>query len=318
MAIVTKILNQGSIRNGSFTDLEGGSPAWADLEHPTDQELTQVARFVGIEPQELREYLDQTQRPLVHNVEHYSMIIVAVPVMVGSFVRSAPLVIFVSKNRHDFITLHEQPVLALQRIAGFPSERMATMFKGGMTHILFTMLDEIVDTYFSTIDTLSDQIEKIEQHMFDYRESKQTMQQTFRTKKSLIFLHKALVANRDVVAGIEKEYAAFLENKQLSDFRELNGNIVQLIEMVTTYRDILTSSIEIHLSTISNNLNVTMKRVTSWGALILVPSLIAGIFGMNFRDIPFLYSHWGFWLSLVMMVVSVFVLARYFKRKDWF
>ena len=191
------------------------------------------------------------------------------------------------------------------------------MFRGGITLVLFTLLEEIVEDFFSDVDAIRDAIEQIEEKMFDYKDSKKVMKRTFATKKSLLYVHRALIGNREVVQAIEKHYAQFLDVKKLEDFRQLTGDITQLIEMATTYHDILTTSVEVHLSAISNNLNVTMKRVTSWGAIILVPSLVAGIFGMNFREIPLLTSHEGFAIAITLMAVSVFLLGWYFKKKDW-
>ncbi|MBI5037224.1 MAG: magnesium transporter CorA family protein [Candidatus Kerfeldbacteria bacterium] len=285
---------------------------------PTDEELTRIGALVGLSKDEIGQMLQRKQRPLVRNLEHYSLIIVHIVESVEHTWRTTPLILFVSKSRHDIISVHKRESIGINRIYAYSAQRLHGIFKQGITHLVSAILDEIMDTYFLSIDELSDRIERIEEEMFDYTRSKEVMQRTFITKKSMIYIHKALVANRDVIAGIEKEYATFLDQNQLAGFRELNSDIVQMIEMVTTYRDILTSAIEIHLTTISNSLNVTMKRVTSWGAIILVPSLIAGIFGMNFQDIPMLNSHFGFWLAIGSMVVSVYVLALYFKRKDWF
>ena len=100
-------------------------------------------------------------------------------------------------------------------------------------------------------------------------------------------------------------------------FRLLASDLTQLIELVSTERDILTTTMEVHLSTVSNALNETMKKVTSWGALILVPSMIAGIYGMNFKHLPWTEQVWGFPLLLFIMAVLMVMLLRFFRKKDW-
>lgn len=306
------------MHTADFQVLKGNSPAWADCTAPTADDIGLISALVGLTAEELEKLLLRNQRPILRNLEHYSLIVIHSVEARDQSWHTAPLLMFVSKTRHDLITVHRKECLGIKRIGEYSEQRMVSVFNKGITHFVSIVLDEIMDTFFLTIDDLSDRIERIEEEMFDYARSKAVMQKTFSTKKSLIYIHKALVANRDVIAGIEKEYATFLDQKQVAIFRELNSDIVQMIEMVTTYRDILTSAIEIHLSTISNSLNVIMKRVTSWGAIILVPSLIAGIFGMNFHVIPFLNSQFGFWLAIGSMIASIYILALYFKRKDWF
>lgn len=317
MSQKTLILDKGSVTEGRFSDLQSGKPVWVDTSQPTPAELETISTHVGMAVEELRHLLAPTQRPVLFNIEKYSVVIFSAPFIDRDHVRALPIVAFVSKVQNDILTVHQEHSSAVAKMYAYTSTRSIEMFKGGITHVLLTLFDETIEQYFSHIDSIRDAIEAIEEKMFDYHDSKRVMRRTFSTKKSLLYTHKALIGNREVVQAIEKHYAQFLDVKKLEDFRQLSGDITQLIEMATTYHDILTTSVEVHLSAISNNLNVTMKRVTSWGAIILVPSLIAGIFGMNFREIPLLTSHEGFAIAIAAMAVSVFLLGWYFKKKDW-
>lgn len=313
----TLILDKNSVREGAFSDLKSGKPVWTDITQPSPEDLAMLAGHIGMESKEIEHLLILTQRPKLFNAEKYSVVVFAVPVMIGDSLTTAPLLLFVSKGQNDLITVHREHVKAVSAVHGYALSRGSQALGAGVTHLLHTLLEEIVDSYFEHIGTLSTAIESIEKKMFEYRQSKVLMRHTFATKKSLLFFHRALIGNREVVQAIEKHYAQFLDAEKLEDFRELSGDITQLIEMATTYHDILTTTIQIHLSAISNNLNVTMKKLTSWAAIILVPSLIAAIFGMNFREIPLLSSHEGFAIAIGSMAISIFLLGWYFKRKDW-
>ena len=94
-------------------------------------------------------------------------------------------------------------------------------------------------------------------------------------------------------------------------------DITQLIDMETTYRDILTGTLDIYMSAVSNNMNVVVKKMTAYGSLILVPTLISGIYGMNFRHMPELGWGYGYYLALLMMLISVVILYYYFDKNDW-
>jgi len=95
------------------------------------------------------------------------------------------------------------------------------------------------------------------------------------------------------------------------------ADLSSLVDSVSIYNDILSTATEVHLSIVSNNLNLTMKKMTSWGAIILVPSLIAGIYGMNFVHLPLSGIKGGFWILLALMAASVAGLVRYFRKQDW-
>lgn len=240
------------------------------------------------------------------------------PVFNGGITTSEPIIFFISKTRNDLISIHNHQSKAIAKVYNYTQAHSKEIFRHGTTHVLFTLLDEIIDSFFIQLEQLNDLIDVIELKMFEYKQSNAVMRHTYHVKKSLLYIHKALVGNREVLHSIEKRYAQFVDQNYLEEFRELHGNITQLLEMTTTYHDIITTSIEIHMSAISNNLNTTMKRVTSWGAIILVPSLIAAIFGMNFQHEPLLTSRFGFIISLTLMAISVYLLAWYFKRRSWF
>ena len=109
----------------------------------------------------------------------------------------------------------------------------------------------------------------------------------------------------------------FLDRKDLSKFRLLHSDFTQLVELTVTYRDILTTTIEVYLSVVSNNLNITVKKLTAWGAIILLPSIVSGIYGMNFKYLPEAEWRYGYLFALAIMLAMVLVSYIYFKRKEW-
>lgn len=314
--IKVQILSGKEVRDGSFEDLKSQNVVWADIADPTKQELEQLASFVGLEINEIEEFLDEHSRPMVTNLEKYSVIVFSAPLKDES---TKPLVVFISKSTNDLITLREGESRSIDRVNSWDMKRRVTMFEKGPTYILFRLMDEILSTYNMVIEDIDKSLEGIEDHIYGEKHSKdkKLMVEMYELKKTLIYFQKGLSANREVIASIEKEYGEFLNKKDLSKFRLLYSDLTRLLELTSTYRDILTTSLEVHLSTISNNLNVTMKQLSAWAALILVPSLIAGIYGMNFQYIP--KASWpnGFYVALGIMALSVTILYIYFKKKDW-
>src|SRR3989344_1262064 len=314
--IKVHILSGKEIKEGNFQDLKSQSVSWADIVDPTKNELELVGELVGLEVSDIESFLDENARPVINNLEKYSLIVFSTPLKEES---TKPLVIFISKTTNDFITIREGESRSISRMNSWDVKRKVAMFEKGPTYILFRLFDEILNTYNTIIEDIDEKLEKIEDGIYGEKKfkEKKLMVEMYELKKILIYFQKGLSANREVIASIEKEYGEFLNKKDLSKFRLLYSDLTRLIELTSTYRDILTTSLEVHLSTISNNLNVTMKQLSAWAALILVPSLIAGIYGMNFEYIPKASMKYGFFIALGIMAASMIVLYFYFKRKDW-
>lgn len=316
MMNVQALINK-EVKKANFDSLNSSQyVVWADIVDPTKTELQQIANFVGMDIEELEQLLDEHSRPMVNNLEKYSVIVFSAPLKVKT---TKPIVIFISKSTNDLITLREGESRSIDRVNSWDQKRKIVMFEKGPTYILFRLMDEILYTYNIVMEEIDTDLEKIEDEIYSGIPSKERklMVEMYELKKTLIYFQKGLSANREVIASIEKQYGVFLNKKDLSKFRLLHSDLTRLLELTTTYRDILTTSLEVHLSTISNNLNITMKNLSAWAALILVPSLIAGIYGMNFQYIPNTTWHSGFYIALGIMVLSVVFLYIYFKQKDW-
>lgn len=308
--------DQKIVREGTLDDLKRRTCTWVHYWEPTAAELQEAASSIGLETEELSDLLSPAQRPTLRDTEAFSVVVARSPRKETKFL-TKPVVLAVSKARNDLISVSPFHSRSIERVHGLPNGRKVAVFAAGATSLLFTLLDEVTASYFSVFERMDDEIDRIERSIRNGRTDPKVMETIYGLKKTLIYFHKALVGNREVLAGIEKAYAQFVDAALLHRFRVLHDQTVQLVELGATYRDILTSTLEVHLSVISNALNVTMKKVTSWGAIILVPSLVAGIYGMNFHVLPGAGHPFGFVGALTVMVISVAALYGYFRKHDY-
>lgn len=313
-----QILHNGEIAGGRFEDLAAKhTTVWLEVDGPTSLELQSVASHVGATADELSELLQVNQRPLLQDIGKFTAVVFHAPEIWNRKLAVKPHLFLASKEQKDFISLCRGPSVAIEKLNSFPSRRKLELFQKGSTALLFAVLSEVMAHSFEVLDFMSEEIGRLEERVFEPKFSSSVMKRIFQMKKDLIYLQRVLTSDREVILEIEKAYGAFLDPKQLSRFRLLHSDVTQLIELTSTYRDILISAVEVHLSAISNNLNVIMKKLTAWAAIILVPSLIAGIYGMNFQVLPIAQHPHGFWYMLGLMIVSVAALYRYFQRNDW-
>lgn len=309
------------VKTGSLVGLSDTTKCWAHCVNPTEKELTEISEKANIPLDDLKEVLDEDERPKVSDLDNYSLIIVRAPWVENDEISTTPLSLFISKNKNNVITIALKELSSVQRIKQLIETKKIDMVQHTMSFFTYKLLDEIFNAYFSILSTLEEKIDILEDVIVDKPDSVKA-HSIFSIKKTLIFFHKALTATRDVIASIEKEYVVNIDKKNIKRFRNLYNDVTQLIDMVGTYRDILTSTLEIYLSAVSNNLNKAIKTLTVGASFVLFPTLIASIYGMNFNtdsiyNMPELNWKYGYFFSLGLMVVSVIIIYVYFKKKEW-
>jgi magnesium transporter len=214
------------------------------------------------------------------------------------------------------VTLRLKEIICVERLHKLTGTARLHLYEKGVGHFVYRYLDEILLSYFAIMDRVEERIDAVEVRVFR-RPERPTAKEIFSLKKILIYFHKALAANREVVTAIEKEYLKQIPKKDQKKFRNLYNDVVELLDLTSTYRDILTGTLDVYLSTVSNNLNHIMKKLTALASFVLIPTLITGIYGMNFAVMPELNWRYGYFMALGLMIFSVALLYMYFKKKDW-
>ncbi|MFH1071822.1 MAG: magnesium transporter CorA family protein [Nanoarchaeota archaeon] len=282
---------------------------------PGPDEMKELSQRLLIPLDVLEKGYDERQRSTVQEIEHYSHIIFRTPVRRERQVHTFSFSAFVSKNLILFCAKHD--FAGMENFLKLHYDLKKDLLKKGTTAVLLRVLEEIIDDYFYIMDEIENHINEFEDQVFSLHRGK-TTKILFKLKMSLIYLHKSLIANRDMVIGIEKGIVRNFDQSRSIDFRFLYNDLVQLIDMVTTNRDILSGALEIYLSAVSNNLNATIKKMTAWGSLVLIPTFIASLYGMNFKHMPEIGWTYGYLWALGLMVVSVGLLYYYFKKNNYF
>jgi len=312
---------KGGVKAGSLSDLVNTSICWADCINPTKKELKDISEKAKIRLNDLKEALDEEERPKVSDLENYSLIIVRSPWIEHNQILTTPIAIFISKNKNNVITIALKQVNSITTIKQLINSNKIDLYNKGISFFTYRLIDEVLNTYFSILDTLEEKIGTIEDHVVA-KPDKLTVHHIFTVKKTLIFFHRALTANREVITSIEKEYVANIDKKNIKRFRSLYNDVTQLIEMEGTYRDILTGILDIYISSVSNNLNQVMKTLTIVASFVLIPTLISGIYGMNFSNnspfnMPELYWQYGYFFALGLMLISIIMTYVFFKKRGW-
>ncbi len=188
--------------------------------------------------------------------------------------------------------------------------------KLGPDYLLYAIMDEVVDNYFVVMEKLGDKVEQIED-IVAVKPRPDTLQQIHRLKREMIVLRKAVWPLRELITTLRHDDTPLLKESTAIYFRDLNDHIVQIIEGVEAYRDMLSSMLDVYLSIMSNRANGVMKVLALFSAIFMPLTFITGIFGMNFKDFPELEWKYGFQGTVILMVVLAIAMLIFFRRKKW-
>jgi len=193
------------------------------------------------------------------------------------------------------------------------------LIKFGPRALIHGLLDEIVDGYFEAVESLDDEIEQIEDILFDEnpKVANELQRKTFALRKSLVQARRAILPMREVVNTVMRRVTEDDHNSELAPyFEDLYDHVLRAAEWTESLRDIISSIFETNLSLADARMNVVMKKLTSWAAIIAVPTAITGYFGQNV-PYPGFAKAWGFELSVASILLIAGALYVLFKRKDW-
>jgi magnesium transporter len=183
-------------------------------------------------------------------------------------------------------------------------------------YLCYALLDAIVDQYFVILEKLGEDLAFIEEELLVNPEPS-TLQKIHKLKRELIFLRKSIWPVREVVSFLQKGFSALIKSTTAVFLRDVYDHTIQIIETLEEYRDIVSSLIDIYLSSISNKMNQIMKVLTIIATIFIPLTFIAGVYGMNFKYMPELEWHWGYFaVWAFMIVISVFMLII-FKKRGW-
>jgi magnesium transporter len=290
---------------------------WLDAVEPTDEELGQLQETFGLHRLSIEDSRRWGQRSKVEFYPEYIFLVShGLKLDASDELVDSEIHLFARQGAF-VITVRRRPMFDF----GPAAKRMQAerMEHEGIGLLLYLFLDEIVDGYLDTIDRLEDLSDDIEERVSaeDAEAGSEGLaQDIFELRRTVVRFRRLAVPMREVL-DLLMEAEGLVTPALMPYYRDVLDHTIRVTELVDNIRDLLTAARELQLAQVSNRLNVVMKKVTSWGAIILLPTLIAGIYGMNFKEMPELRWSVGYPMALGLMAVSAFVLYRVFKRRDW-
>jgi magnesium transporter len=303
---------------GGSEDASHGDGAWVwfDVQDPTVQEMTTLQERLHLHPLAVEDGRHRGQRPKVELFASHCFVVMR-PLAFSAAGDLVEMELHAFGSADWIVTIGFTPAFdlrtALERwAAGSPLP--------GPAGALYALIDEVTDAYLEVVEKLEDAAEDLEDQVFGrgaVGDDEQTLQaRILRLRRDVVKLRRFAMPLRQAL-DILRDDGSFVPDALEPYYRDVAEHLLRAVDLADNVREILTTILEIRTAQAANQLNEVMKKLTAWAGIILVPTLIAGIYGMNFRDMPELGWGIGYPLALGMMAISAGVLYWIFKKRGW-
>ncbi len=281
---------------------------WYDIPDPASRSLDDFAIRFGLHELQIEDCRHRPQRAKAEEHDPYIFVVLKHVHSDGELAFD-DLDVFYSSDY--LITVHEQPCKALDRVR----QRAQQEHVQRLDRLFYMVVDSVVDEYQPVLDTLADQISDIESEVLA-RPEPDVLARIFSLKRKLIEFRRIAGTMREVVNSIMRREGGPIGDDLDPYFRDIYDHLVRTVELIESYRDLLTGSLDIYLSAVANRTNEVMKVLTIWGTIALPLVIITGFFGMNL-NVPWLQSPHGTEYAGLLMLTSTIAVLIYFKVKKW-
>jgi magnesium transporter len=287
---------------------------WVGLHEPGEDLLRQVQEEFGLHDLAVEDAHRAHQRPKLERYGDALFVVLRTAQMQQETIQCGETHIFVGPRY--VVSVRHGSSLAYTAVREH-CEATPHLLCKGPGFVLYSLMDFIVDQYFPLVERLEDALEALEDKIFGETVTRETTERIYKLKRSLLEVKRAISPLIDVCNRLMRFDLELIHEDARPYFRDVYDHVIRLNEMVDITRELLASALEANLSLISIAQNEVMKKLGAWVAIIAVPTMVAGIYGMNFDFMPELRSPLGYPLVLAGMLVICGFLYFYFKRSKW-
>jgi len=291
---------------------------WINLNGLYDVEtLRLLDQHFGIHPLVLEDILNTEQRPKVEYFDNYIFVVLKMLYLSPEDNSTISEQISLIIGENYCISFQERPGDVFDPVRNRIQDNKARIRKMGSDYLAYALLDAIVDNYYQVMENFADRIEDLEEQLMEGGDGTLACE-IHRFKRAMIDLRKQIWPLREVVGRLQRDESPLIGKDTEVYFRDVYDHIIQVMDNVETFRDMLSGLHDMYLSSASNRMNEIMKVLTIFAAIFIPLTFIAGIYGMNFEYMPELHCPWGYFAALGVMGAVALAMISYFKKKHWF
>ena len=293
---------------------------WIDVIAPTPEEFATLTAEFNFHALAVEDAMKRHQRSKIDEYDDYYFLVLYALTTIQPSPDKCPNVvaeeISIFLGEGYLVTVHSGNVPVMEEAAQRWTQLQEEISPHSGT-LLYAIIDSIVDRYFEVVDVLAEQLDIIEEQIFE-RFDTTLSREILALRKELLTIRRVLTPERDVINTLLRRDLPLLQADLTVYLQDVYDHILRVTETVDTYRDLLSGTLDAYLSTVSNELNQVMKKLTVFSTILMSATLVAGVYGMNFLYMPELAQRWGYPFALGLMLAIAVSLGIYFRRRGWY
>jgi magnesium transporter len=289
-----------------------GCNKWVSLFAPGPEEFKAVADAFELHPLVVEDMSNEKELPKVNEYAHYTFMILDVPGHDDEFTISKLYIVI----GRDFLISKISDWDVLRAVDATLNSKDDPIQKHGIDYLAYALIDRAVDRFYPVLDDVEDLVSDVEDMVIG-KPTREVIGTISEVRRYLLKIRKSAWLDREVLSALERQGSPYFTSETVLYIRDVYDHIVQIMDLVETYRDILAASRDTYMSSISNSLNEVMKQLTIIATLMLPLTFISSIYGMNFRHMPELNWEYGYYAVLAVMFLLAAGMIVYFKKRDW-
>jgi magnesium transporter len=276
--------------------------------------IAQIGDLFHLHPLTQEDIVNTTQRPKFENFDEYLFFVVKMLSIEGGEVYAEQVSIVLT--RCAVISFQEQEGDVFDAIRTRIQSGKGRIRKAGADYLAYALLDAVVDGYFEVFEQIGERIEVLEEELVR-DPTPSTMDTMYSLKRDLIYLRKSIWPLREVVSGLERSDSDLISEPTVIYLKDVYDHVIQVADTLETYRDMVGGMLDIYLSSVSNRMNEIMKVLTIIATIFIPLTFLAGLYGMNFGNMPELRWEYGYFTLLLVMALVAGGEVLYFRKRGW-
>jgi magnesium transporter len=293
------------------------SMLWVDIPQADDTDIDLLTVTFKLHPLTVEDCILPNVRPKLEKFDHYFFInmfaIESTPETKKQAIKTVELDCCLGKN--FLITFHLENLKAVSTIKE-KVKKQSPIMKQGPDYLLYNIMDTMAENYFPVINMLDNKVDEMSDELFK-DPTNETLRKIYNLKNEVMSLRRTLGPQADTIGLLLRGDFPFITAANIVYFRNISDNFIRLNDIVGTSRDIITGALEAYVSVVSNRLNEIMKTLTVIATIMMPLTLIASIYGMNFKFMPELDDRYAYPIVIGSMILIAVIMLYYFKRKKW-
>ncbi len=290
---------------------------WINVDGVHDPDLIKkIGDYFGIHPLIQEDIANTEQRPKMEDFEDY--VFVALKMLTYNkekrIIESEHVSLVIGSN--VVISFQEQPGDVFGPVRDRIRKGGGRIRKNGADFLGYALIDAIVDTYFTILEGIGEEMEHIEEELLQHPTTN-TLKNIHQLKQEMLYLRRSIWPLREMVNALERSELSVISPDTKPYLRDVYDHTIQVIDIVETYRDMLSGMTDLYLSVVSNRMNEVMKVLTIIATIFIPLTFIAGVYGMNFEYMPELSVKWAYPAVLGVMGTIIVGMLVYFHRRNW-